>query len=68
MTVTLTVNNPGQTISLDMIQEKATQTLALVIADGTLNIARQPRSEIDMLLDEEGIVLDFLLDQYITKD
>lgn len=68
MTVTLTVNNPGQTITLDMIQEKATQTLALVIADGVLNIARQPRSEIDMLLDEEGIVLDFLLDQYITKD
>lgn len=68
MTVTLTVNNPGQTITLDMIQEKATQTLDLVIADGVLNIARQPRSEIDMLLDEEGIALDFLLDQYITKD
>jgi hypothetical protein len=68
MTVTLTVNNPGQTISLDMIQEKATQTLALIIADGVLNIARQPRSEIDMLLDEEGFVLDFLLDEYITKD
>lgn len=68
MTVTLTVNNPGQTITLDMIQEKATQTLALVIADGVLNIARQPRSEIDMLLDEEGFVLDFLLDEYITKD
>lgn len=68
MTVTLTVNNPGQTITLDMIQEKATQNLSLVVSDGNVNIARQPRSEIDMLLDEEGFVLDFLLDEYITKD
>jgi hypothetical protein len=28
---------------------------------------KQPRSAIDMLLDESGIVLDFLLDGYIWK-
>lgn len=67
MTVSLVVNNPAQTISLDMVQEQATQTLGLVVADGTVNIARQPRSQIDMLLDESGIVLDFMLDEYIIK-
>lgn len=30
-------------------------------------LERQPRSAIDMLLDESGIVLDFLLDGYIWK-
>ncbi len=67
MTVSLVVNNPAQTISLDMVQEQATQTLGLVVADGMVNIARQPRSQIDMLLDESGIVLDFMLDEYIIK-
>ncbi len=67
MSVSLTVNNPAQTIGLDMLQEQPTQTLSLIAADGTVNIARQPRSQIDMLLDESGIVLDFMLDEYIIK-
>jgi len=88
MTVSLAVNNPAQAISLDMVQEQATQSLSLImsvaislssiIADGTvaissplglgsLTLARQPRSAIDMLLDESGIVLDFLLDGFIWK-
>ena len=67
MTVSVVVNNPAQTISLDMLQEQATQSLSLVITTGTVALARQPRSELDMLLDESGIVLDFLLDGYIWK-
>ena len=67
MTVSLVVNNPAQTISLDMVQEQATQSLSLVVSDGSVALARQPRSAIDMLLDESGIVLDFLLDEYIWK-
>lgn len=67
MTVSITVNNPAQTISLDMLQEQPTQNLSLAVSGGNVNIARQPRSEIDMLLDESGIALDFLLDQYIIK-
>lgn len=67
MTVSLTVNNPAQTISLEMNQEQTTQTLSLVVGSGTVSIARQPRSSIDMLLDEGGLVIDFMLDEYITK-
>lgn len=67
MTVSVTVNNPAQTISLNMVQEQATQSLSLIVSNGSVSIARQPRSEIDMLLDESGIVLDFLLNQYIWK-
>lgn len=67
MTVSVTVNNPAQTISLDMVQEQATQSLSLIVSNGSVSIARQPRSEIDMLLDESGMVLDFLLNEYIWK-
>ena len=67
MTVSVVVNNPAQTISLDMLQEQPTQSLSLVVTTGTVALARQPRSELDMLLDESGIVLDFLLDGYIWK-
>jgi len=67
MTVSIVVNNPAQTVSLDMVQEQATQSLSLIVSDGSVSIARQPPSEIDMLLDESGIVLDFLLDGYIWK-
>jgi len=67
MTVSVVVNNPAQTISLDMIQEQATQSLSLIVTTGTVALARQPRSALDMLLDESGIVLDFLLDGYIWK-
>ena len=67
MTVSLTVNNPAQTISLEMNQEQPTQTLSLIVGSGTVSIVRQPRSSIDMLLDEGGLVIDFMLDEYITK-
>lgn len=67
MTVSLVVNNPAQTISLDMLQEQPTQSLSLVVTTGTVALARQPRSEMDMLLDEGGLVLDFLLDGFIWK-
>lgn len=67
MTVSVVVNNPAQTISLDMLQEQPTQSLSLVVSTGSVALARQPRSELDMLLDESGVVLDFLLDGYIWK-
>jgi len=67
MTVSLTVNNPAQTISLEMDQEQPTQSLSLIVGSGTVSVARQPRSSIDMLLDEGGLVIDFMLDEYITK-
>lgn len=67
MTVSVVVNNPAQTISLNLLQEQATQSLSLVVSTGSVALARQPRSELDMLLDESGIVLDFLLDGYIWK-
>lgn len=67
MTVSVVVNNPAQTISLDMLQEQATQSLSLIVTTGTVALARQPRSALDMLLDESGVVLDFLLDGYIWK-
>lgn len=67
MTVSVVVNNPAQTISLDMLQEQPTQSLSLVVSTGYVALARQPRSELDMLLDESGVVLDFLLDGYIWK-
>lgn len=67
MTVSVVVNNPAQTISLDMLQEQPTQSLSLAVSTGYVAIARKPRSTLDMLLDESGIVLDFLLDGYIWK-
>ena len=67
MTISVVVNNPAQTISLDMLQEQPTQSLSLVVSTGSVALARQPRSELDMLLDESGVVLDFLLDGYIWK-
>lgn len=88
MTVSVVVNNPAQTISLDMIQEQPTQVLSLLMAGtislsaivsngtvtitsplglGTLSLQRQPRSEIDMLLDQGGMVIDFMLNEYIWK-
>lgn len=67
MTVSVVVNNPAQTISLDMLQEQAAQSLSLIVTTGTVALARQPRSALDMLLDESGVVLDFLLDGYIWK-
>jgi hypothetical protein len=50
-----------------MNQEQPTQSLSLIVGSGTVSIARQPRSSIDMLLDEGGLVIDFMLDEYITK-
>lgn len=67
MTVSVVVNNPAQTISLDMLQEQAAQSLSLIVTTGTVALARQPRSALDMLLDESGVVLDFLIDGYIWK-
>lgn len=67
MSVSLAVINPAQTISLDMLQEQPTQTLALALSGGTVNIEREPRSMIDMLLDESGMVIDFMLNDYIVK-
>lgn len=67
MTVAVVVANPAQTLSLNMLQEQPTQTLALNIAGGVVNLARQPRSAADMLLDESGVAMDFMLDIYIVK-
>lgn len=68
MTVSITVNNPAQTVSLNMLQEQPTQTLALVIADGVLNIVRQPLTPTEMLLfGEGGMAIDFMLDDYVIK-
>lgn len=68
MTVSLAVNNPAQTISLDMNQEQPIQSLSLIVGSGTVSIAREPRSSIDMLLDEGGLVIDFMLNEYVVKD
>lgn len=38
MTVSLVVNNPTQTISLDMVQEQPTQSVSLVMA-GAMSIS-----------------------------
>ena len=67
MTVSITVNNPAQTLSLDMVQEQPVQTLSLPIGTGRVSLARQPRSLIDMQLDEGGMVIDFTINAYITK-
>lgn len=68
MTVSITVNNPAQTINLNMLQEQSTQTLALVITDGSVNIARQPVTPTEMLLfGESGMAIDFMLDDYVIK-
>lgn len=68
MTVSLTVNNPAQTISLDMVQEQPVQSLALTITTGSVTIARQPVSVVEMpLFGESGLNIDFLLDEYAWK-
>lgn len=68
MTVSLVVNNPAQTISLDMVQEQPTQSLSLVITTGAVTIARQPVSVVEMpLFGESGLNMDFLIDEYAWK-
>lgn len=68
MTVSLVVNNPAQTISLDMVQEQPTQSVSLIVSTGTVNIARQPVSQIEMLLfGEGGMAIDFMIDEYAVK-
>jgi hypothetical protein len=68
MTVSLIVNNPAQTISLDMNQEQPTQSLSLIIGSGTVSIARQPLPPTEMLLfGDSGLAIDFMLNQYAVK-
>lgn len=68
MTVSLIVNNPAQTISLDMLQEQPTQNLSLVLTDGSVTIARQPVSQVEMpLLGESGVNIDFIINEYAWK-
>lgn len=68
MTVSLVVNNPAQTISLDMVQEQPTQSVSLVITTGSVTIARQPVSVVEMpLFGESGLNMDFLIDEYAWK-
>lgn len=68
MTVSLVVNNPAQMISLDMVQEQPTQSLSLVITTGSVTIARQPVSVVEMpLFGESGLNMDFLIDEYAWK-
>lgn len=68
MTVSLVVNNPAQTISLDMVQEQPTQSVSLIVSTGTVNIERQPVSQIEMLLfGEGGMAIDFMIDEYAVK-
>lgn len=68
MTVSVVVSNPAQTLSLDMLQEQPTQSLSLVITTGTVTIARQPVSMVEMpLFGESGLNIDFLIDEYAWK-
>lgn len=68
MTVSMIVANPAQTVSLDMVQEQSTQSLSLVIADGSVALERQPVSLVEMpLLAESGLNIDFLLNEYAVK-
>ena len=68
MTVSLIVNNPVQTISLDMLQEQPTQNLSLVLTDGSVAVMRQPVSQVEMpLLGESGVNIDFIINEYAWK-
>lgn len=68
MTVSVTLNQlGGQTVMLDMMQEKPVQSLVLTVGSGTCNIARLGLTEIESELDEAGLVLDFVLNQYIIR-
>lgn len=68
MTVSLVVNNPAQTISLDMLQEQPTQTQSLIVTTGSVTVARQPVSAVEMpLFGESGLNLDFLINEYAWK-
>jgi hypothetical protein len=68
MTVSLVVNNPAQTISLDMLQEQPTQTQSLIVTTGSVAVARQPVSAVEMpLFGESGLNLDFLINEYAWK-
>lgn len=68
MTVSLVVNNPAQTISLDMVQEQPTQTQSLIITTGSVVVARQPVSVVEMpLFGESGLNIDFLINEYAWK-
>ena len=68
MTVSITVNNPAQTLSLDMVQEQPVQTLSLPIGTGRVSLTRQPVSDVEQpLFGEAGLNIDFLANAYITK-
>jgi hypothetical protein len=68
MTVSVTVNNPAQTISLDMNQEQPTQSISLIVGSGTVTVARQPLTTTEMLLfGDSGLAIDFMLDEYVVK-
>lgn len=68
MTVSLVVNNPAQTISIDMLQEQPTQTQSLIITTGSVVVARQPVSAVEMpLFGDSGLNIDFLINEYAWK-
>ena len=68
MTVSLIVNNPAQTISLEMNQEQPVQSLSLVVGSGTVSIAREPLTPTEMLLfGDAGLGIDFMLNEYVIK-
>lgn len=68
MTVSVIVSNPGQTISLDMVQEQAAQSQSLVISDGSVAIERKPVSFIEMpLFGDAGLNIDFMINEYAWK-
>lgn len=89
MTISLVVNNPSQTISLDIVAEQSPQSLSLAMAGamslsatisdgsvsisstlglGTLSLQRRTVSELERLLsNENGMAIDFLLNQYMLK-
>lgn len=89
MTISLVVNNPSQTISLDVVAEQSPQSLSLAMAGamllsatisdgsvsisstlglGTLSLQRRTVSELERLLsNENGMAIDFLLNQYMLK-
>ena len=68
MTVSLTVNNPAQTISLEMNQEQPTQSLSLIVGSGTVSIAREPLTPTEMLIfGDAGLGIDFMVNDYVVK-
>jgi hypothetical protein len=68
MTVALSVANPAQTLSLDMVQEQAVQSLSLIVESGTVSIAREPLTPTEMLIfGDAGLGIDFMLNEYVIK-